>query len=182
MLPPDQKVTSEILWQAALVFALIDGLFVTLLVRRVTAETFRQLRSFLVCTSGAFWFFVWSLMCVYYWEPVYHYVFPGWARWLIPPAYGVLFALIVLLFWWLSLRLPGLPTLNFCILGGLWGMLTHLWGVTRGLIDKPPMLQGVSLLSVAVMPVFEFIFYWCVIVTISLFLHRRWSRSRQATK
>jgi hypothetical protein len=86
----------------------------------------------------------------------------------------MLFALVVFLFWWLSLRLPGWPTLNFCLLGGLWGMVTHLWGVSRGLIDYPPMLQGVSVLAVAVMPIFEFVFYWCIILRIALFIHRKY--------
>ncbi len=52
-------------------------------------------------------------------------------------------------------------------------MVTHLWGVSRGLIEDPPMLQGVSVLSVAVMPVFEFVFYWCITLTIALFFYRR---------
>jgi len=169
---PEPRVTSEILWKAAFVFALADALFVTILVRRINPQMFRQIRSLVVLTSGIFWFIIWILMSTFYWEPVYHYVFPAWARWLVPPVYGLLFALVALLFWWLSLRLPGRPVLNFCILGGLWGTATHLWGISRGLIDKPPMLQGVSPVAVAVMPIFEFIFYWSVILTLSSLLYR----------
>jgi len=176
----EHKVTSEILWQAAVVFAVIDALFVTILVRRITAQMFRELGSFLAITSGIFWFVVWILMSTFFWEPVYHHVFPEWARWIIPPAYGLLFSLVALLFWWLSLRLPGRPVLNFCILGGLWGMVTHLWGITRGLIDKPPMLQGISPASVAVMPIFEFIFYWSLILTASSLLYQSWHRTRRS--
>jgi hypothetical protein len=33
----------------------------------------------MVMTSGLFW------------DSVYHYVFPAWARWFIPPVYGLLF-------------------------------------------------------------------------------------------
>ncbi len=168
-----QKVTSEILWQAAGAFAVVDVFFVAGLVRRINGQTFRELRSPLLWAVGFLWFFIWLLMVVFYWEAIYHYVFPAWARWLIPPLYGLLFVLVALFFWWLSLRLPGLPTLSFCLLGGLWGMVTHLWGVSRGLIEDPPMLQGVSVLSVAVMPVFEFVFYWCITLTIALFFYRR---------
>ncbi len=171
-----QKVTTEILWQAAGFFALVDVFYVATLVRRIDDRTFRGLRSALMGTTGVFWFLIWLLMVVVYWDAVYHYVFPAWARWLIPPLYGLLFACIALLFWWLSLRLPGWPTLTYCLFGGLWGMVTHLWGVSRGLIENPPMLQGVSVLSVAVMPVFEFIFYWCITLTIALFLYRRRNR------
>ncbi len=171
-----QKVTTEILWKAAVFFALVDVFYVAALVRRIDGKTFRGLRCALIGTTGVFWFFLWLLMVAVYWEAVYHYVFPAWARWLIPPVYGLLFALVAHLFWWLSLHLAGWPTLTFCLLGGLWGMVTHLWGVSRGLIENPPMLQGVSVMSVAVMPVFEFIFYWCVSLTIALFLYRRRNR------
>jgi hypothetical protein len=175
----DHKVTTEVLWRAAIVFALIDVPFVILLMKHLTRETFVRFRPFLVVTSGVFWFVVWILMGIYFWDSVYHYVFPPWARWVIPPAYGILFSLIALLFWWIALRLPGVPVLTFCILGGLWGAATHLWGVSRGLIDSPPMLQGLSTTSVAIMPVFEFVFYWCVILSISLFLYRHSKHPRK---
>lgn len=168
----DYKVTTSSLWEAALAFALIDFFFILLLMRRIHGEMFRQLRPYLVFTAGIFWFLVWLLMSAYFWDPVYHYVFPAWARWLIPPVYSILFMLATLLFWWLSFRIPGHPMLNFCILGGLWGMLSHLWGISRGLIDKPPMLQGLNPISVAVMPIFEFMFYWCIILSISHFLSK----------
>ena len=169
---PQTQVTSEILWRAALVFVVIDAVFATMLVRRIKLEIFRSLPLILVIVSGVFWFLVWILMSAYFWEPVYHYVFPEWARWLIPPLYGILFALVAWLFWWLSLRLPGRPALNFLLLGGLWGMITHVWAISRSLLDKPPMLQGVSPLSASVMPIFEFMFYWCIILMISSFLYR----------
>ena len=178
MYPSEQKVTSEILWQAAAILAVIDIPFVTILTRRINREMFHQLKSDLVTITAFFWFLVWILMSAFFWEPVYHYVFPGWARWQIPPLYGVLFALVALLFWWLSFRFSGHPVLNFCVLGGLWGMVTHAWGITRGLIDKPPMLQGASPIAIVVMPIFEFIFYWCVILTLSAISHQRRHRTK----
>ncbi len=174
----ENNVTTSILWQAALAFALIDVVLVALLVKQLTSETLRQLKPFLLTTTALFWFVVWILMSLYFWEPVYHYVFPPWSRWLIPPVYAILFALAALLFWWLSFHLPFPPTFNFCVLGGLWGMVSHLWGISRGLIDKPPILRGLNALAVAIMPIFEFIFYWCVILTISFFVYRHSKRPR----
>jgi hypothetical protein len=179
---PEHKITTEILWQGAIIFALIDAIFLIILTRRINGQTLKELRLFLITTAGVFWLFVWFLMNLVFWEPVYHYVFPDWARWLIPPVYGALFFCVALLFWWLSFRIPGKPTLNFCILGGLWGMITHVWGISCGLIDKPPMLKGVSPLSVAVMPIFEFIFYWCIILSISLLLYRLKTRLRKVVE
>jgi hypothetical protein len=171
------KVTTEVLWRAAVIFALMDTVFVIVMAKKIKPHIFRELRLPLVISSGIYWAAVWMLMVSFFWGPVYKYVFPEWARWLIPPVYGLLFAGISLLFWWISIRLPGYPTLNFCLLGGIWGMITHIWGIQRGLLEKPPMLQGVSPVAASVMPIFEFIFYWCVILVLASALRR--SRHKQ---
>ena len=172
------KVTTEILWQGALIFALIDVVFVAVLARLTKPESLRQLKWTLVATTGIFWCIVWTLMNSVFWEPVYHYVFPEWARWIIPPAYGVLFAAVGWLFWWLALRAPGNPVMNLCLLGGLWGMVTHIWAIYRGILNVPPMLQGVSPIAAVVMPIFEFIFYWCIILSVASLIRR----GRQGSK
>lgn len=176
MVPPDIKVTSEILWQGAAIFALLDSALVYLLVRRRTAAEFRNLKWTLVITTAVFWCLIWLSMSGLFWDPVYSYVFPVWARWFIPPVYGVLFGCVGLLFWWLALRARGNATLNFILLGGVWGSVTHLWAISRGILEKPPMLQGVSPVSAIVLPFFEFVFYWCAIVGIASTIRhgRRW--------
>jgi hypothetical protein len=165
---PDIKVTTQILWEGALIFAPIDIVFVLILRRKIQTEMFRQFKWELVITTGIFWFLLFGiLMSWIFWEPVYHYVFPSWARWLIPPAYGLLFAALGYLYWWLALRLPGNPVITWCLLGGLCGMATHIWAVYRGILDKPPMLQGASPIATVIMPIFEFAFYYCVILSLT---------------
>jgi hypothetical protein len=166
-LPSDIKVTTEILWQGALIFALVDVAFISVLVRRIKAASLRRRKWAIVGTTGVFWCIIWILMTTFLWAPVYSYVFPEWARWVIPPVYGVVFAMVGWLFWWLAFRLPGNPVINLCLLGGLWGMITHIWAIYRGILDKPPMLQGASPIATAVMPIFEFIFYWCIILSVA---------------
>lgn len=175
-LPPDFKVTSHMLWMGALIFALIDAGFVPLLAWRIQPVTFRQVKWILVTTTAIFWSGLWTWALVNFWDSVYRYVFPAWARWLIPPAYGLLFAGVGLLSWWLALRMPGNPVLGFCLLGGLWGMITHLWAVFLGIVDKPPMLQGATPAGAVIMAVFEFIFYGCMILGVAALLDsaRRW--------
>jgi len=160
------------LWLGALIFALLDFAFVAFLAWRIKPDTFKRLKWNLLVTTAAFWFVLWTSMSYFFWDPVYHYVFPEWARWFIPPVYGLLFGAVALLFWWLALRLPGHGLINFCILGGLLGMITHVWAIYRGILDKPPMLKGASPAAVTVMPFFEFIFYWCLIITISRLMWR----------
>ncbi len=173
MPPSDVHVTSAILWWATLIGIVIDTIFVIILLRSVSTEKFKRLKWPLVVTSGVFWAAMWLfLTSTIYWDSVYSYVFPAWARWYIPPVYGLLFAGIAYVIWWSAVRLPGNALLTYFLLGGAVGTITHIWAIYRGILDKPPMLQGVSALSATVFPFFEFIFYWCVILTVASTIHR----------
>ncbi len=167
--PPDLKVTSEVLWRATVIFLFLDAGCSFLILRRINAPLFRDFKWMLVLVTGIFWGLMWTVMAVYLWDPVYQYVFPEWSRWFIPPIYALLFAFISLFFWWIALRWRGNPVLTFLLLGGLWGSLTHTWAIYRGILDKPPMLQGAAPLPVIVFPFFEFVLYWCMILALTSF-------------
>jgi hypothetical protein len=181
LFPPEVKVTTDVLWRGAVIFLLLDSGFVFLLVRRTKALLFRQCKWTLVCSTVIFWGLMWTAMMSFFWEPVYQYVFPDWSRWLIPPVYALFFGLVGLLFWWLALRLPGNPVMGFLLLGGLWGSLTHVWAISRGILDKPPMLQGASPSAAVVLPFFEFVFYWCIILAVSTSVYSWWITARTTT-
>jgi hypothetical protein len=171
--PADARVTTEVLWKAALIFAPVDAVFVALLAWSVDAATFRSLRRALVVTTTVFWFAMWLVMTSgVFWDSVYRYVFPAGARWLIPPLYGLLFGGVAWAFWRLALRLPGRPVVNYCLLGGVWGSLTHVWAIYRGILEKPPMLRGASPVAAVVFPFFEFVLYWCITAFVALLAHR----------
>jgi hypothetical protein len=167
------KVTTEILWRAAVLFALFDTVLVAYLARFIQPQLFRELRWPVTAVTGILWFLIWLIMVSVFWEPVYHYVFPSWSRWIIPPVYGVFFALAGLLFWWLASRLPGNPVVSLCLLGGLWGTITHIWAIHRGILDKPPLLQEAGSAAVSIMPFFEFVFYWCIILGVAFSWQKR---------
>jgi len=178
MLPPDVKVTTRLLWMGALIFALIDAGFVPLLAWRIKRAGFRQLKWTLVITTAIFWGSLWKWVITNFWESVYHYVFPAWTYRLIPPFMCLLFATLALLFWWMALRLPGHVVTNFCFLGGLSGMITHIWAVFRGILDKPPMLQGSAPVAAVVIAIFEYVFYWCIILSVAWLVYstQHWLR------
>ena len=69
-LPPDLRVTTNVLWRGALFFALIDAVFVSVLAWRITPERFRQLKWTIVVTTGVVWGIIWLLMAGFAWEPV----------------------------------------------------------------------------------------------------------------
>jgi hypothetical protein len=159
----DIKVTSEILWKGAMIFALIDIVFVYTLTRLIKPDYLLRMKWRLVIIMFLFFFILFgSLVSIIFWDSVYSYVFPSWARWIIPPAYGLLFSLVGLFFWWLAFRLPKNPVMNFCILGGFWGIISHVLAIQRGILEKPPMLQGASPIAALTIAAFEFIFYWCL--------------------
>ena len=167
MLPDDFKITTEMLWQGALIFALLDVVYVPVLVWRVKPESFRRVKWVLAVTAGLVWFAIWRWAIRNFWETVYIHVFPAWGEGFIPIVFGLFNALIALGLWALALRFKIHPVVGYCFVGGVWGALTHIWAVCRGIVDKPPMLLGASSVAAVVIAFFEYIFYWCVILTLS---------------
>jgi hypothetical protein len=157
------KVTSDILWKGAIFFALIDVFLITILIKFIKAEDLRKIKWKLIIYMAIFFCLLFgSIVSIIFWDSVYSHVFPASMRWIIPPAYGLLFSLIGLFFWWLAFKLPSNPVMNFCISGGFWGFLTHILAIHRGILDKPPMLQGASPIAALTLATFEFIFYWSI--------------------
>jgi hypothetical protein len=182
MLPLGFKITTEILWQGALIFAGIDVVFIPILAWRIKPMIFRRAKWALVGVTAIYWCALWTWVLDNFWDPVYHYVFPTWARGFIPPIYGLLFAGVSLLFWWLALRSHGNPVLNFCLLGGLWGMITHLLAISRGILSKPPVLQGAAPVATVIIAIFEFMFYWCVILSMTVLVYHIWRKLRPISR
>jgi len=177
IIPNDIKVTTEILWKGAVSFALIDIVFISILTKLVKPDDLFRLKWKIVVIMAFFFSILYgSIVSIIFWDSVYVYVFPVWARWIIPPSFGLLFSLIGLLFWWIAFRLPTNAVINFCILGGLWGIITHIVAINRGIVENPPMLQGASPIAAITIAAFEFIFYWCICVGLTTFIERISSR------
>jgi hypothetical protein len=165
-LPPDINLTSEVLWRGTFVFALIDLGFVPLLAWRIKPIRFRQLKWPLVITTAVFWSMLWAWVLSWAWDSVYCYVLPDSIREWLPVLQGLHFSIVALFFWWFALRFSN-PVVGFCLFGGLWGMVTHVWAVYLGIVDKPPIMRGASPVAAVTIAIFEFMFYWCVILSIA---------------
>jgi len=171
---PGTKLTSETFWLGALVAAFIDIGLVLLLALCMKPARFRQLSWALTGTSAVLWG-IFAIACLRgFWDLYYRYFYPGWMRWLAPLD-TLLYGAIALALWWLALRLPGNPVVNFALLGGLESVLEHLLGIYGlGILDKVPILQGVNPASALVFAFFEYIFYWSVVLGIAGLLGRGW--------
>jgi hypothetical protein len=148
---------------------------------RIKAATFRRFKWALGITTAIFWSSLWTWGLANFWDSAYRYVFPSWAHWIIPPIFGLLYTGISLLFWWLALHLRGNAVVNFCLFGGLWGMITHLFAVSIGIVSKPPVLQGAAPVAAVSIAIFEFMFYWCIILSVATLLHHFWQRLRKVS-
>lgn len=171
MIPPDFRVTTDLLWRGALLFALLDVALVSGLRWRLKPAFFRQLQWELLVVNALFWFCLWFGVIGYFWESVYRYVFPDWTRWVMPFFQAGLSTLVAALAWRLANRSRLHPVLSFVLVGGAWGIVSHGWAVTRGIVDRPPPLQGASPVAAAVIAAFEFMFYGCLILIGAAALH-----------
>lgn len=173
-------VTTAVLVEATLIAAPVDAVLVWLLARTVRPETFRRLRLPIVAVAFLAWFGIWlSLGAIIYWDEVYGYVFPAWARWFLPPTQAALGALATLGAWWLAARAQSHVVPRFLLLGGLWGVLTHVWAVYRGIMERPPMLRGASPVAAVIFAGFELTFYFGVVLFIASRVDRFRSRLAQ---
>lgn len=161
-------ITSELLWRATLVALLVDTPLLILVARRVSSVLFGKLKWYLAGASFVIYAALWGTFAsVYFWDSVYQAIFPAWFRWLLPVGYGLLFGLLALVFWRVSLLAARGQVLWFILLGGLVSLVGHGIGISRGLL-RVPMLAEASAVSALVFGVFEFIFYWCAIVGLSV--------------
>jgi hypothetical protein len=163
----DIKITTELLYKGALMFVLMDAVYIPLLMRLVSEDSFRRMKWMLVISAALVWWGIWSWAIGNFWETVYSYVFPPWAQTWMPWIAFFAAGAIALVLWLVTVRLNRKLVLTFCLLGGVLGSLTHIWAVYRGIVTKPPMLQGASPLGAVVIAFFEYIFYWCTILLLA---------------
>jgi hypothetical protein len=163
----DVHITTQLLWRATLFFGLADLLMFTLLAWRIPNRRFQRLPRWLAGVAAIFWASIWLAAMVGFWGMVYRYIFPGWARWVIPFAIPAVDVAVALLLWRWVQGLPGRSAAWFCLFTGVWGSLTHVWAVALGITVKPPMLQGASPIAVIVFAFFEYLFYFNVILALA---------------
>ena len=144
----------------------------------INREQFAQMHRLPAILGGMFFFLVWASVLWWGWNWFYSYIFPEWARYGLPLIFGIGYFLLALGMGWLSLKLPGNPALTWCVLGGLEGLLSHIYAIYRlGAVSKPPIMQGADPFSVLIFAIFEKAFYWSLIL---LFSRLIWSWKKPA--
>jgi energy-converting hydrogenase Eha subunit A len=164
-MPSDAHLTTPLIWTCTAILAVLDGILIALARHLVSREQFRRMRWRLVVASGVFFLLVWITVLWWGWDWFYCYIFPTWARYLLPPVFAIWYASLALGMHWLSLKLHGNPGVTWCILGGVEGLLSHIYAIYGlGAATKPPIMLGTDPFTVLIFAVFEKAFYWSLIL------------------
>jgi hypothetical protein len=151
-----------------LIAVLIDVPLVILVARWVSSELFLKLKWHLAGAAFVVYAVLWGTFgSVYFWDEVYKAIFPAWSRWLLPVGYGLLFGALAVASWRASILAARWQAMWFSLLGGLVSLVGHGIGISQGLL-RVPLLAEASAVSALVFGVFEFIFYWCVMLGLSV--------------
>jgi hypothetical protein len=176
------QVRSADLWVVAAVTAAVDLLLAVALIKTVSRGLFRRSLAWLIACGMSFWCVLLTAAGWGYWDECYGLIFPTWVRWVVP-LYGLLVgAVLGPLFWWAARRLPGHPVLPFIALAGLHSLPGHLRGIyAEDLLERCAMLAGVTPASALVFGIFEFIFYWSVVLGLAALATTLRARRRRDT-
>lgn len=160
-------VTTHLMWSVTGLLAAIDLAFAAVLSLRVRAPWSPRLAPALL-TVGTLSFavlFTWALRS--YWDSCYAAALPS-AMKSLAPLLGAVLGALGWVFWWLARR-PGRGAVPlFLLLGALESIPGHLNAIHRfALLDRCPLIQGISPASALVFGMFEFGFYWSVVLTAS---------------
>lgn len=160
--------TSQLYWWSTIIIACIDLGFIGLLVKLISPARFDQLLRTLMGTAALCWAGIYTTAALAFWQECYQAVFPAWVPW-AAPGYGLLLGGLAGLFWFLARKLPGHPIIPFILLGGLHSLPGHLLGIySLDLLVKCPLLQQVSPSAALAFGIVEFVFYWGVILALSV--------------
>lgn len=164
-----------------LVAAFLAILCVLWVVWKIDQERFLSVsRLQLGLTAGSFWLLFSIGLTVFYWKSYYEYFVPRSLLWLRPLSF-VIYFLAAVGMRWLALRLPGHPSLTFCLLGGLESIPEHALGIYRMHILEIPLLQGTRPHEIFIFAFFEYVIYWAIVLLLAAWLGRLWIKKRRGT-
>jgi hypothetical protein len=163
----DFKLANTDIWQSTLLFAGIGLVLSVPLQLLYREEAFHRSVLPMTIASAVFWGILATAALLAAWQLYYQYLYPTWVRWLAPGD-ALVYGLIGFVMWWLAIRIPGSHILWFLLLGGLEGILEHVFGIYGlHILGKVPWLQGATPFPVIIFSFFEYIVYWAVVAWMS---------------
>jgi hypothetical protein len=170
---PGVHLTTPLVWMCTGILLVLDVALILFARRFISRQDFQATRWVLPISAGSFFFLVWTSVLIWGWDWFYSYIFPDGIRYLLPALFGVGYTALALAVVWLSLKLPGNPAVTWCLLGGLEGLLSHIYAIYGlGAASKPPIMQGSDPFSVLIFAVFEKAFYWSLVLLVVWWIRR----------
>ncbi len=164
---PEKLTTSE-LWLSSVLFGGVAILSLLPLRLIFSSDKFERAGATLTLSSALFWGAAAVIFIRGFWERYYRYFYPSWMRTLAPLSF-LLYAGFGFGLWWLSLRLHTPPIWTFVVLGGLQGVLEHLFAIyALGILEKVPFLGDLKVLPIVIFSFWEYWLYWSVVAWITL--------------
>lgn len=164
---PEKLTTSE-LWLSSLLFG--GAAILSLLPLRLlfSSDKFERAGATITISSALLWGVAAVIFMRGYWEIYYRYFYPSWMRTFLPLSF-LLYAGFGFGLWWLSYRLHFPPLLTFVVLGGVEGVLEHLFAIyALGILEKVPFLGDLKVVPIIIFSFFEYALYWSVVAWITL--------------
>jgi hypothetical protein len=169
----EPAVSSTQMWSVAGAVALADLALATVLVRRLPPPWSSRLspRILVVGCLGFAALFTWAFRS--YWGSCYGYALPGVFKGLAP-FIGATLGALGWFFWRVARRARRWAVPLFLLLGGLESLPGHLNAIYRyRLLERCPLLKGVSPSSALVFGLTEFAFYWAVVLALAALVRPR---------
>jgi hypothetical protein len=168
----DSPVTSSELRTSTLGFSLLAGILTIPLILIQPRGLFTESWLAIILASSLFWGLLSIVAFRFAWDIYYQYIYPVWLRHLAPHNI-VLYGLIAFGMWLLVQRLQISNVFVFVLLGGIEGLLEHLFGIYQlDVLNKVPWLKGLTTLPVLLFSFVEYIAYWSLVCWIAMGLQR----------
>ncbi len=163
----------ELMTKNTAIFLAFALTLVTLLAWRFKSAQFHLLNwQAIGIGSALFWSVFAGVMFWYAWDYYYRYYVSSWDRIIAPLGAIVLYFFLGLLLRWVALRLPGNPTVTFCLLGGLESVPEHAIAIYRFHILQIPLLQGTTAAAIFIFAFFEYTVFWGLALCLAIVVNR----------
>lgn len=164
---PQAPITHDELRASTIAFSILASVLCVSLVLGPSETAMPRTWIAVVAASAIFWGLVSLIAFQIFWDIYYQYIYPAWLkRW--GPLNIVVYGSIGYGIWLLSGRHSNLGALLFVFIGGIEGVLEHVWGIYKlDVLEKVPWLRGLRIPPVLAFSFVEYIVYWAIVLWIA---------------
>ncbi len=170
-LTPKTPTTQDELRASTIVFTILACLVSLPLYFGPSESELPRTWSAVVVASMLFWGVVSFLAFHFFWDIYYQYIYPAWLKhW--APLNIIIYGSFAYGIWYLTVQFTEHAGLLFVIIGGLEGVLEHVWGIYKlDVLEKVPWLRGLRIPPVLLFSFVEYVVYWAIVLWIARAIH-----------